>query len=286
MSRAPLPFRATLRGRVTVLLTVLAVTLGLVGTGTALAARSASTGHDRVTSADIPNLGLVKNDIRAYYGDVVDSAGLHQASATSDYAHEVAGVERQAYGYLASRAHHGSHADARHAKRTPAIVLDVDDTSVLTYVYDANHDFGYDPVTNAVAVANGFPAVFGMPRLAQWASAHGYTIFFITGRPDTQHADTVRNLDALAYPASPVALSPQGDDLFTKPADPASRPYLHCDTDGNPACSTIEYKSSTRAFIESKGYDIVANLGDQFSDLTGGFADRAFKVPNPMYFLP
>jgi HAD superfamily, subfamily IIIB (Acid phosphatase) len=42
----------------------------------------------------------------------------------------------------------------------------------------------------------------------------------------------------------------------------------------------------TRAHIESLGYDIVGNFGDQFSDLNGGFADETFKIPNPMYFLP
>jgi HAD superfamily, subfamily IIIB (Acid phosphatase) len=40
------------------------------------------------------------------------------------------------------------------------------------------------------------------------------------------------------------------------------------------------------AHIESLGYDIVANFGDQFSDLVGGFADRTFKMPNPNCFLP
>jgi hypothetical protein len=30
----------------------------------------------------------------------------------------------------------------------------------------------------------------------------------------------------------------------------------------------------------------VANFGDQFSDLNGGFAERTFKMPNPNYFLP
>ena len=39
-------------------------------------------------------------------------------------------------------------------------------------------------------------------------------------------------------------------------------------------------------YIESQGSDIVANFGDQFSDLNGGFADRTFKVPHPMYYLP
>ena len=49
---------------------------------------------------------------------------------------------------------------------------------------------------------------------------------------------------------------------------------------------TIQYKSGTRAYIESQGYDIVANFGDQFSDLEGGFADKTFKMPNPNYYLP
>ena len=33
------------------------------------------------------------------------------------------------------------------------------------------------------------------------------------------------------------------------------------------SCPTIQYKSGTRAYIESQGYDIVADFGDQFSDL-------------------
>jgi putative acid phosphatase of HAD superfamily subfamily IIIB len=41
-----------------------------------------------------------------------------------------------------------------------------------------------------------------------------------------------------------------------------------------------------REYVESLGFDIVANFGDQFSDLTGGFADKTFKLPNPNYFLP
>ena len=49
---------------------------------------------------------------------------------------------------------------------------------------------------------------------------------------------------------------------------------------------TSQYKSLTRQYIESLGYDIVATFGDQFSDLKGGFADTTYKIPNPMYFLP
>jgi hypothetical protein len=52
------------------------------------------------------------------------------------------------------------------------------------------------------------------------------------------------------------------------------------------SCPTVQYRSGTRAYIRSKGYRIVANFGDQFSDLKGGFAARACKMPNPNYFLP
>jgi hypothetical protein len=30
----------------------------------------------------------------------------------------------------------------------------------------------------------------------------------------------------------------------------------------------------------------VGRVSDQYSDLTGGYADRTFKMPNPNYFLP
>ena len=74
------------------------------------------------------------------------------------------------------------------------------------------------------------------------------------------------------------------DHLYLK--FPAGSPpaYLHCAA--VTTCTTIEYKSGTRAHIESLGYHIVADFGDQFSDLEGGFTDQTFKLPNPMYFLP
>jgi hypothetical protein len=54
-----------------------------------------------------------------------------------------------------------------------------------------------------------------------------------------------------------------------------------------PKCSTIEYKSTVRKHVvKDLGYDVVANFGDQYSDLIGGWADRTVKLPNPMYYLP
>jgi len=40
------------------------------------------------------------------------------------------------------------------------------------------------------------------------------------------------------------------------------------------------YKTAQRVDIENKGYDIIANIGNSATDLSGGHADKAFKLPD------
>ncbi len=65
--------------------------------------------------------------------------------------------------------------------------------------------------------------------------------------------------------------------LFTRPDDDHEK-------------TIVPFKSGVRAEIEAKdkdmGYTIIANVGDQRSDLAGGHAECKFKVPNPFYFIP
>ena len=119
----------------------------------------------------------------------------------------------------------------------------------------------------------------------------------------TLSGKTVPEIDAGYAAPTPIntghpLAAPFTDGLFTKPATgtattPNQYPaYLNkpefcaAAIANNASCPTIQYKSGTRAYIESQGYDIVANFGDQFSDLEGGFADKTFKLPNPNYYLP
>jgi hypothetical protein len=39
-------------------------------------------------------------------------------------------------------------------------------------------------------------------------------------------------------------------------------------------------KTAARTAIESRGYRIVANIGNSASDLAGGHAERTFKLPD------
>jgi hypothetical protein len=225
----------------------------------------------------IPNVTTVEQQIKAYYGSVPATlpvvGDVTLPSPTSNYAHEVEGIASRSESLLKVAIR-----PLQRAHVKPALIFDVDDTTLNTYDYEIAQQFGYTPASNAVFVnAGAFPAVFGMPELVNWAGSHGYTVFFITGRPEAQRAATSANLSAVGYNV-PLDTA----HLYLKQPTPPS--YLHCAA--APTCTTIEYKSGTRAHIESMGYRIVADFGDQFSDLKGGHAGVQVKLPNPMYYLP
>jgi hypothetical protein len=260
------------------------LTAALAGSGVAYAATSqpAIKTITPVSANQITNLDVLRQQIRNYYGDPL---GTGIASPTGNYAKEAERVEASGLRYLNAR---------HHTRGTRAIVLDVDDTTLLTWDYELFSNWAFNPTTNAEFVTDQkFPAVFGMVATVQAAEREGYAIFFITGRPASQEDATLGNLTAdgigvdAGYP-KPTTLSDGEDGLFTKPPVADYPAYLQaaCASDPNGTCTTIHYKSATRAHIESLGYDIVANFGDQYSDLEGGHADASFKMPNPNYFLP
>jgi predicted secreted acid phosphatase len=234
----------------------------------------------------ITNIDVLRQQIRNYYGDPL---GTGTFADDSNYAKEARGVAADGARWIAARSHgHSSKAKQK------AILLDVDDTSLATWNYELFSNWAFNPTTNGQFVTEQrFPAVPGMVELTQQAAKLGYAIVFLTGRGSAQEPATLGNLTSdgvgvdAGYP-SPTTLTNGEDGLFTKPAVAAYPDYLKaaCANDPNGSCTTIHYKSATRAHIESLGYDIVANFGDQFSDLKGGFADRTFKLPNPNYFLP
>jgi HAD superfamily, subfamily IIIB (Acid phosphatase) len=264
------------------------IALSFVAGGVAMAAVGPAIHTITPHSANqITNLDVLRQQIRNYYGDPLGSGVF---ADDSFYARETRGVAGDGAHYLASRAYWHWH----HGTRLKAIVLDVDDTTLATWGYEVFSNWAYNPTTNGTFVnEQRFPAVPGMVDMVTKAAAEGFTIIFLTGRPASQEAATLGNLTSdgigvdAGYP-QPSTLNDGEDGLFTKPAVADYPDYLKtaCAADPNGSCTTVHYKSATRAHIESLGYDIVANFGDQFSDLKGGFADRTFKLPNPNYFLP
>lgn len=147
----------------------------------------------------------------------------------------------------------------------PAIVFDIDETALSSYDNLDAADFAATGLAPGAA-GGGLPAIAPSLDLYNLAVSKGVTPFFITGRPAIPQLQTTAetNLAQAGYD--------DGGSVILKPAD---------------AGHTIEYKSGERARIEEQdGYKILINIGDQDSDLADGHAVRAFKLPNPMYFIP
>jgi predicted secreted acid phosphatase len=267
------------------------------------------------------NIDVSRAYAKNYYGAPTATSGAGGTWNTplnqdSNYASEARSVAKQGDNWLS----------ARSKVADKAIVLDVDDTTLTTWNYELYSNWDFNPTTNAQFVGltgstftgNAFPATPGMVDMVSDAKAMGYAIFFLTGRGDSQHQATIANLvsDTAAglpdlttvtisgktvpeidagYPMpTPLDIQHGGftDGLFTKPPVGQYPAYLNKPQFCGPSitagvsCPTIQYKSGVRAYIESQGYDIVGNFGDQFSDLLNGFADKTFKMPNPNYYLP
>lgn len=234
----------------------------------------------------IPNIDSVKSTIRYYYG-ATDPARPGIANKTeSPYIDQMTSFSKTWAERLRTTC-------ARVAARgeKPAVVFDADDTTLWTYdMEDAAMKFNFDPALQNVWVQEQrFPATPGMPRVVRAAAAGGCKVVGLTGRNSSQRLATLGNLAKYYYDKDDHRLF-KDQYYFTKwnSATGEQPPaYVDCTTDGNAACSTIEYKSSTRKYVEDHfGFRIIANLGDQYSDLKGGHSDRAVKLPNPTYYLP
>jgi hypothetical protein len=69
-----------------------------------------------------------------------------------------------------------------------------------------------------------------MPSLAQKAKAAGYTVFFLTGRPEGQRPGTERNLTDTGFPVTTRAVGGNVDNVFLKDV---THPWTICDDTGD-----------------------------------------------------
>ena len=218
-----------------------------------------------------PNLDLIKRRL-VYY-------------RCTQYDADIAAVLREARQWVRVRA-------PQVAK--PAIVLDIDETSLSNWTRIYRDQFAYFVKGPCPLDRHGFcgdlewqrseQASAIQPTLDLYRFAHcqdaaqpcrQIDVFFVTGRHEsdetidgkTPRQWTIENLTKAGY------LGLSSDHLYMRRAG-ISGPVEN-------------FKTAARSQIEQKfKVTIIANLGDQFSDLVGGHAERTFKLPNPFYYIP
>ena len=212
------------------------------------------------------NAGDWENTLRTYHDSGVY---LNQVAQIDKIAQ--AAIDKGYHGYKsklrkarAKAAKKNGHGGGGHNPKKPAIVLDIDETSLSNYTAISADNFTYGPASQAEATNEIGTAIPSTLTLYNDAIKKGIAVFFITGRGEASRVHTEHNLQTQGFTKwNAVVLKPAGSTL-----------------------TTVAYKSAARADVEKQGFEIIANIGDQYSDLAGGHADVAYKLANPFYFLP
>ena len=164
--------------------------------------------------------------------------------------------------------------------KNPAVVLDIDETSLSNWPNIDADDFGFvadgrcDDLPKGpcgfnawilLAKAEAIPSALTFFKAAR---SKGAAIVFITGRRDNQRKATLWNLDQAGYEG-----------------------WAKLVTRGDRDDGTVQaFKTRERAKIAAD-YTLIASIGDQQSDIdqepgiTAGQAECGFKLPNPFYFI-
>ncbi len=171
----------------------------------------------------------------------------------------------------------------------PAVVFDIDETSLSNWEAIYHNQFAFSEtgpcdlsVANVLCGEDAWDlsarAVALQPTLELFRfvktlkdkNGDKVAVFFVTGRFEDQseRIATQWNLRKEGYDG--------WDGLTLRPKSTKDDPVS-------------KYKSDARKAIEQH-YTIIANIGDQYSDLSGDpnddHAERCFKLPDPFYFIP
>ncbi|MEO6001646.1 MAG: HAD family acid phosphatase [Opitutus sp.] len=183
-------------------------------------------------------------------------AELRRYVESGEYLADIAVVAEQAKAWIKQRA------AARRPGERLCVVMDLDETLLFNWPEILAADFAYDPVRWDAWVAEAsVTAIQPSREIFETARAHGVEIVFLTGRRVATRKSTEENLRRIGC-AEYAA-------LILRPAAATG--------------TAAAFKTSMRKKLNDEGRVIIANVGDQPSDLSGGFAERAFKLPDPFY---
>lgn len=190
----------------------------------------------------------------------------------------------------------------------PAIVLDIDETSLSNWPRILEDDFGFigslanikiPDATNGVVpsvpdcdfsahdvcadidweqkgLARAIAPTLKLYKAARCIGVSGpckpIDVFFITGRYEREYNHEMPSAWTLRNLKQAGYTDVAADHLYMRGI--------------TPDVGVSDYKTSKRIDIEKRGFTIIASIGDQKSDLAGGHAEMTFKISNPFYFIP
>lgn len=147
----------------------------------------------------------------------------------------------------------------------PTVVFDIDETTLSNYKYIKQISFGYKHSDWEKWMSKSqSEAILQIKYLYDYLVEHNYKIVFLTARGENQYNATYKNLVNEGYT--------QIDTLICRPLK-------------SPKLPSAVYKEREREKLAEAGYNIVACVGDQESDIIGEYTGIKVKLPNYMYIV-
>lgn len=150
-------------------------------------------------------------------------------------------------------------------KENSLVVFDIDETTLSNYQFGLDYDFGYnEQIWDEWISQKKAVAIKQVKDFYDMLISKGYKVAFITGRNTSHYNDTKENLINVGYTIFDTLITRRMDELKT---------------------SAVTYKSNERNKLVEKGYEIVATIGDQHSDILGTNHGMQVKLPNYQYII-
>lgn len=145
------------------------------------------------------------------------------------------------------------------------VVFDIDETTLSNYNMTKEIGFGFIHELwdewQLKGIAEALPQT---KRFYDYLISKNVHVIFLTGRHKNVWAATHRNLIEKGFV--------KFDTLIVRETNESKTP-------------AAEFKSRKREELVKDGYDIIACIGDQWSDLTGSNTGYKIKLPNYLYIL-
>ncbi|MCF8259872.1 MAG: hypothetical protein K9J12_03805 [Melioribacteraceae bacterium] len=144
-----------------------------------------------------------------------------------------------------------------------AVIFDIDETVLSNYDYIKKIDFGYEyKLWDAYMQKASAEAIPEVKNLYTFFLQEHYHIIFLTARKQS------------VYDATIINLMKEGFTVFDT---------VICKSEDYGGVSSADFKAAERKRLTEAGYEIIATIGDQNSDLVGEFTGKKLKLPNYLY---
>lgn len=149
--------------------------------------------------------------------------------------------------------------------KNETVIFDIDDTILSSYADQKEISFGFIPkLFHEWVMQADTPLVPEIKRLYDYLIKRNFKIIFLTSRRYDEYDATIKNLKL------------HGFDIFERLIVRQPEEFkINIET----------YKSTHRKKLTEEGYRIVGTVGDQWSDLNGGYSGHKVKLPNYGYLL-